>query len=440
MDNFILITTYIGSGVSDSSFIDQRINILKYSTIPSVLSQSEKNFIWCIYLDDLNTPMHKVDEMVNLFENYKKHINIHVCRHKPILSDGSLCIDNRARSCSSKRYELYLESINYCKKNGYINDQTRYITHLMLDDDDPILKHHIRWINEKVKQFNNKLSDNKAVIVINRNQYILYLDHMKLVSINSNKALKGSCFLFYPTDMMIDVKFHPYSIIETIESNEKYKGMYNIGCEVVTDVPTWVYFRHQLSTSAYQKEFIINEQVMLIEGKEKIVKHLEFYGNGRLDQLVESLRRERRSSEIIVWRSTRDAERKRIVFLIDDLKLYENALRFCVFIKHNFVINIVSLDPNTSTDFIKQHSGFFEKNLQVSKDNHAITVARLKPDYIFIFAKPEVETPFKRHKHCFINNSHKTHRILDTEIKNISSWKRLDFMLLYNRLLNGLNN
>jgi hypothetical protein len=309
----------------------------------------------------------------------------------------------------------------------------------MLDDDDPILKHHIRWINEKVKQFSNKLSDNRAVIVINKNQYILYLDHMKLVSIESNKALKGSCFLFYPVGNSMDIKFHPYSIIETIESNMKYKGMYNIGCEVVTDAPTWIYFRHQLSTSAYQKEFIIDEQVMLIDGKEKISKHLEFYGGGRLDHLVESLRKERRSSEIIVWRSTRDAERKRIVILVDDLKLYENALRFCVFIKHNFIINIVSLDTNTSTDFIKQNSEFFEKSIQIPKDNHALTVARLKPDYIFIFAKPEVEMPFKRHKHCFINSGHKTHRIMDMEIKNVLSWKRLEFMLLYNKLLNGLN-
>lgn len=439
MNNFIIITTYIGSGVSDPHFIDQRINILKYSTIPSILSQTEKNFIWCIYLDELNTPKQKIDELTNLFESFKKHINIHICNHKPILSDGSLCVDNRARSCSSKRYELYIESINYSKKNGYISDNTKYITHLMLDDDDPILKDHIKWINEKVIQFNNKLIDNKAIIVINRNQYILYLDHMKLVNIESTKALKGSCFIFYPAENALNIKFHPYSIIETIENNGKYKEMYNISYETVMDPATWIYFRHKLSTSAYQKEFIINKNIKIIEGKESIVKQLEFYNAGKLDRLINSLKNENKSSELTLWRSTRDNEKKKLAIIVDDIKLYENALRFCIFLKHNFTINIITLDSRTS-ELIKEHSNFFEKNMQVSDlANYYYATIKLRPDYIFIFGKLDLELPLKRHKHCMLNDKNKTHKLFDTEIKNVLSWKRIDFMFIYNKLMHNLN-
>ena len=104
-DNIVFITTYIGSGVTDGSFLDQRMNILKYSTIPSLLAQTDKNFVWCVYLDELNNPKDKLDELVKLLESYDS-IKMHILKYKPFLSNGSLCVDNRARSFSTKRYEL----------------------------------------------------------------------------------------------------------------------------------------------------------------------------------------------------------------------------------------------------------------------------------------------------------------------------------------------
>ncbi len=446
-ENFIIITTYVASGITNEEFINQRIQILKLSTIPSILQQNIKNFMWCIYLDEMNNPSHKLKELEDMLKKYSDKINIHIVKYKPILQDGSLCIDNRGRSCSTKRYELYLSTIKHCKDSGYL-DNIKYITHLMLDDDDPILNNYTEWINNKVSEHKDKLDESDGVIVINKCQYIFYLLQIQLISIISHKAMKGSGFIFYKKEQMEDIRFHPYSIEENVNSNFAYKKKYNIGCVAVQDPPTWVYFRHKLSTTKYSKDFIVSSVVDSWQGINKIVEIMNFYNSNNLKILKNSMHDEKKSSEIINWVKFRKLKKKKILFIFNDIKKYHNAAKFPHFLKNNFVVFTIFLDENVNIS--KNNYLLKNSSNQILTSKNRVTkeftneLLAFNPDFIVIFGDRIKMTRLKYYLKkksylcSIVDFKEKSHEFFGKNIGHVSRWRVQHYIILYKLLHQNL--
>lgn len=453
-----IITTYIASGVTDNSFIDQRIKILQESTIPSLIEQLNKNFIWCVYLDEMNNDPNSIKKIIKLLNKYKKMINIHIVKYKPILSNGSLCLHNRARSCSSKRFELYLRTIDYCDEKGYLKG-VQFVSHLMLDDDDPILNTHIDWVSNKVYQLKDKIKQHensnlpKGMIVINKNQYIFYLSQMALKKVKSTKALKGSCFIFYHISMIKEIKFHPYSILEKMENNTVYKDKYNIDSIILEDEPTWVYLRHHVSTSSYSKNYIVSNIIKSWQSEKDIVKVLKFYTHDRLKKLKETFRSEVKSRDIIEWKNFRNLDKKKILFIYSEIKKYKCCIDIPNFLKNNFDIFTIFLDDDAMNyEEIKKHD-FYKKfshcqSLSCKRGvNKGIVdnIKRFKPDYTIIFGDQDkmghLRYYLRRNSyiHCTLNVKDGNHNIVNNKMKNMKTWDSNDYLKLYNILLKQLN-
>jgi hypothetical protein len=451
-NNLVLITTFIGSGITDDAFLNQRIDILKYSTIPSLLNQNHKNFVWLVYLDEFNNSQNKIMSLYNLFNKYLDEINIHIVKYKPFLEDGSLCKENRARSCSTKRYELYKKSVDYCKLKGYLKN-IKYISHIMLDDDDPILPNHITWINKNVNTYQDKLNDSRGMIIINNKQYVFYINDLSLISVKSTKSLKGSCFVFYKIDNSHDIRFHPYSILESITGNVVYKTKYNIDYQVVEEPPSWIYFRHGLSTSPLSKSYIISAEYKKWSGLSNIIQRLPFYGNGNLVNLQKSLTTKKKSIELSRWMQFRNHDLKNILFIIDDLSKYETAIKLAVFLRHNFNIKCVIIDPiGSDNQYVKTHKDYFSKNTIIEELTPEKRVTKKivdfvkshNPSYTFVFANPKsygrVIYYLKTTKiiHNFVDVENQNHKLFNTELKNIKFWNQYNFIDFYDLLITNL--
>jgi hypothetical protein len=449
-NNLVLITTYIGSGVNDNNFLDQRINILKYSTIPSLVRQSSKNFVWLVYLDEFNTNGPKIHEMCEFLKQYMKHIKIHICKHKPILKNDVLCIDNRARSCSSKKHDLYLQSLDYCEQKGYLKN-INYVSHMMLDDDDPIRKTHIGWINNKVKKYHDQIKDKNGMIVINRNQYIFYLNNMTLATIKSKKAMKGSGFVFYDIKNIRKIRFHPYAILETLESNKLYLEKYNISTNIVEDSPTWIYFRHHVSTSSYRKEFIIDNLITKVIGVNNVKKILGFYNKTtNLEKLSTLLKAQHRSSDIINWKIFRYKKRKNLLFVIDNITKYPQGLKLCNFLSNNFNVSLMVLNAkDRSHDLVKNHWNVLKdktifNDITINKgiDRSIMqSIEQNKGDHILLFGDTPGANRMSYHlnkKYAPISMFNKKKRInllLGSNVRDVNKWDTKFFAKIYELLI-----
>ncbi len=170
--------------------------------------------------------------------------------------------------------------------------------------------------------------------------------------------------------------------------------------------------------------------------------HLEFYNGNRLKQLVNSLKSETKSIDIVNWKTFRGSDKKNIVFLIDDVKTYENALKLAVFIKNNFIVNIFGAGIDKSNEFINKHVNFFETCLYNGNIDFIIEeVKKIKPDYVITFGLSiDLGNYLKKYKipNSIAFNKENMHIILGTNIKHITKWVTADYLDIYNRLVNLL--
>lgn len=407
-DNLIIISTYIASGVTESTIIDERISLLEYLTIPSLKNQTDTNFVWFIYLDKLNNPNDRFEKLKSCITKNAGNIKFFIFEYEPILHDGSLCVQNRGRSCSIKRGELYNLSVGHIDKLGLLKN-IKTLAHVMLDDDDPVLPKYISDMNNNVQKYKNVLEKHYGLIVVNLNQFVLYLNDLNLCKIESNKALKGPSYVIYDIKNMYNYRFHPYSILEDYGRNEVYLKKYDISLQIVKDEPTWVYLRHNCATSNYSKQFIINKGLDRIVGSNNIAKILNI-NPFNLNKIFQSFKNRKKDKSLIKWVNTRnDADRNnKILFIIHDTKYLNIIHKLQKFLKNNYDITFVNNSniPNTNL-YLKI---FYFHNANVPKNN----------------------------KFLYIKDDEHIHKLfLNYNLPNIKTWDNSAFITLY-KFLNEL--
>ncbi len=464
-ENFIIITTYVASGMSSQQFLDERLHIMQLSTGPSICSQTMKNFIWLIYFDKLNSPAASIQLFKDLLQKYKTEINVHIIEYEPFLVDGSLVLHNRARSCCKKRYSLYNEALNYCEKARLLEGK-KYVAHTMLDDDDPILPHHIKWINKKMNLYRDDLSVHKGAIIINKSQYLLYINELTAFDITSTKALKGCSFIFYKKENAATVNFHPYSILEPIPNNHAYLDKYGIKTHIVNDKPSWVYFRHKMSTSNYNKDYIVEKENNKYVGTTQICEIMSFYNVTRLMNLYKYLATPRKDDEVLSWVTFRKDKLKKVLFLVEDYGADMNgrtgrAFMFYNFMKNNFENCLIYYSDDTR--FIKKYNVNTKKlvHIEPSKKDISGTITtalnpttlkskllEYEPTIIIVFGirktveliNSVLDTVGKKYIVINFDYEKRYHSINGRTIKGIQKWDNVVLMGMYREIFGMVYN
>lgn len=117
-----------------SEWLDNRFELFEKYCLPSVINQSNQNFVWCLCFD-IDTPVEYKNKIDSILKNYKNY--------KAIYIDGFP--------------SLKKETINFIKSNITNND--KFIITSRLDNDDIIHKDYVKTIQNLFIEEKNTIID-----------------------------------------------------------------------------------------------------------------------------------------------------------------------------------------------------------------------------------------------------------------------------------------